>query len=172
MPSSLLVFLLFAVLLSLHPHTFLILFTLYSYNRQHIVCMVCVPLYHESKVPSPCIGAIAFRSAHFGQGSSSIPILLNNVRCTGSEEGLLLCRYGSTTSSCSHSRDASVQCQYPGKRIDSLILMCVSCYPHIQCVKHCLYGLQVYQLYSQYSQCVHVAYLIMGQWSVMKVKSD
>ena len=84
------------------------------------VWFVCFCVY-KGKVLTPHIGAIAFRSAHFGQGSSTIPIHLNNVRCTGLEEGLLLCRYDSTGSFCSHSQDASVQCQYPGKTIECII---------------------------------------------------
>ena len=53
--------------------------------------------------------ALAFGSAHFGVGSGDI--LLDNVRCTGSESSLLDCTY-STSVYCSlrHNEDAGVRC--------------------------------------------------------------
>ena len=53
--------------------------------------------------------ATAFSNAHFGQGI--IPILLDNVGCSGSESQLTDCPYDPGTSDCSHSDDAGVRCQ-------------------------------------------------------------
>ena len=53
------------------------------------------------------IGAIAFGSAYFGQGSG--PINLDDVQCTGTEAGLLDCTYN-PTHNCVHFEDAGVRC--------------------------------------------------------------
>jgi hypothetical protein len=50
-----------------------------------------------------------FTQAYFGQGI--VPILLDDVSCTGSESQLLSCSYDSNTGDCSHSEDAGVRCQ-------------------------------------------------------------
>ena len=55
------------------------------------------------------IDATAFSNAYFGQGS--LPILLDDVSCLGSESQLLDCSYDSNTGDCSHSEDAGVSCQ-------------------------------------------------------------
>ena len=57
--------------------------------------------------------ATALSRARFGPGS--IPILISNVGCSGSEEQLTNCPFNSQTVSCSHSEDASVQCQIERK---------------------------------------------------------
>ena len=56
-------------------------------------------------------GAISSsRCASFGQGNG--PILLDNVRCTGSETSLSFCPHrGWGRHSCSHSQDAGVICE-------------------------------------------------------------
>ena len=54
------------------------------------------------------IGAIAFGSAYFGQGSG--PINLDDVQCTGNEAGLLDCTYN-PTHNCVHFEDAGVRCE-------------------------------------------------------------
>ena len=54
------------------------------------------------------LGALAFSTAHFGQGIG--PILLDNVHCNGSESSLLDCNYHNQ-SNCAHSADAGVRCQ-------------------------------------------------------------
>ena len=51
--------------------------------------------------------ASALPSAHFGQGS--VPIVMDEVGCTGSENRLIDCNYDSRHS-CSHREDASVRC--------------------------------------------------------------
>ena len=53
------------------------------------------------------VGAISFSSAAFGRGSG--PILLDDVRCSGTELRLVDCAYGAIRS-CSHSEDAGVRC--------------------------------------------------------------
>ena len=52
-------------------------------------------------------GAIARPRAFFGQGT--VPILLDNVACVGTESRLLSCTY-SSTHNCAHSEDAGVTC--------------------------------------------------------------
>lgn len=51
--------------------------------------------------------ATAYSNAYFGQGI--IPIILDNVGCSGSEERLIDCYYSSQID-CSHSDDAGVRC--------------------------------------------------------------
>ena len=58
--------------------------------------------------------ATAVSRARFGQGSG--PILLDNVRCSGSEETLLQCNHrGVGIHNCQHSEDAGVICHSVGK---------------------------------------------------------
>ena len=52
-------------------------------------------------------GAIARSNAFFGQGT--VPIMLDNVACVGTESRLLSCRY-SSTHNCVHAEDAGVTC--------------------------------------------------------------
>ena len=54
------------------------------------------------------LDATAFSNAYFGQGI--IPILLDDVSCSGSETQLISCSYDSNTADCSHSDDAGVRC--------------------------------------------------------------
>ena len=54
-------------------------------------------------------GATSFQRAHFGEGTG--PILLDNVRCEGSELRLLDCpSNGIGKYNCTHSRNAGVRC--------------------------------------------------------------
>jgi len=63
--------------------------------------------------------ATAVLRAGFGAGSG--PIYLDDVRCTGSETGLVNCTYDSVTTDCSHTEDAGVRCSVARK---SLCLNC------------------------------------------------
>ena len=55
-----------------------------------------------------CTGAQGYRSARYGRGSGSI--LLDDVRCNGSETRLIDCPYDTDTSDCNHYEDAGVAC--------------------------------------------------------------
>ena len=52
-------------------------------------------------------GAVALRSAHFGEGRG--PIVIEGAQCRGNEEGLHRC-FQTRSQSCSHRNDAAVQC--------------------------------------------------------------
>ena len=52
---------------------------------------------------------MSFVNARFGQGTG--PILLDNVRCNGTEDRLVDCIHFPSTVDCVHSEDASVRCQ-------------------------------------------------------------
>ena len=52
---------------------------------------------------------IAYKSAHYGQGSGQI--LLDSVHCSGSESSLFSCKHrGVGNHYCDHNEDASVRC--------------------------------------------------------------
>lgn len=51
---------------------------------------------------------VAFPEAVFGEGI--VPILVDDIECTGSEDSLLNCTYDSSTFDCTHSDDAGVAC--------------------------------------------------------------
>ena len=54
--------------------------------------------------------ALAHQSAYFGQGSGQI--LLDDLRCSGTETSLFLCPHrGIYSHNCWHSEDASVTCE-------------------------------------------------------------
>ena len=55
-----------------------------------------------------CTGAVALPRARFGQGND-VPILLDDLRCTGTESRLIDCPY-TAIDNCGHSEDASVNC--------------------------------------------------------------
>ena len=59
-------------------------------------------------ISSSAVGASALLYAYFARGSG--PILMDDVRCTGSEDRLIDCRYDSNTGDCFHYEDASVRC--------------------------------------------------------------
>ena len=51
--------------------------------------------------------AVAYSNAFYGQGT--VPILLDDVRCTGTESRLIDCPY-TAIDNCVHSEDAAVSC--------------------------------------------------------------
>lgn len=66
-------------------------------------------------------GAIARGSARYGQGSG--PILFTSVACVGDEYRLFECGNTVLTTSCSHSEDAGVSCEFGKLFHDSLITL-------------------------------------------------
>ena len=52
----------------------------------------------------------AYGGAAFGQ--TTLPIIMDDVMCSGSESTLTFCSYDPHTADCSHSEDAGVKCQY------------------------------------------------------------
>ncbi len=52
--------------------------------------------------------ATALSNAAFGQGTG--PILLDDVRCVGTETNILTCPYDRVTTDCQHREDAGVRC--------------------------------------------------------------
>ena len=65
--------------------------------------------------------ATAYSSAHFGQGSGTI--VLDDVRCTGTEDRLVDCSYDRSTVDCTHSEDAGVRCRIT-RKCKSLVTNC------------------------------------------------
>ena len=58
-----------------------------------------------------CEGALVRLNAEFGQGSTNMPILLDDVRCNGLEATLLSCGHrGIEVENCGHHQDAGVVC--------------------------------------------------------------
>ena len=54
-------------------------------------------------------GAVAYRQAHFGQGTGNI--YLDNVKCVGTETNIGQCsNNGAGLHNCDHSEDAGVSC--------------------------------------------------------------
>ena len=71
-------------------------------NVKGAVLQYCAMIYY-------LIGATALRSASFGQGIGEI--LLDNLRCTGTETRLVDCPHnGIGIDNCAHSEDAGLRC--------------------------------------------------------------
>ena len=75
-------------------------------------------IYGTSIVLNLHTGSIARTGAYYGRGT--IPILLDNVGCSGTELRLTACSYSSHTLDCHHGEDAGVTCQ-PATREYNLI---------------------------------------------------
>ena len=74
------------------------------------LCSIVFICKHSNYSYSP--GGQALVNAYFGQGTGQI--VLDNVRCTGSENQLLSCSSATildVSSSCDHSDDAGVRCE-------------------------------------------------------------
>ena len=60
-----------------------------------------------------CVGlfvlsdAVAYSNAFYGQGT--VPVLLDDVRCIGTESRLIDCPY-TANDNCTHSQDAAISC--------------------------------------------------------------
>ena len=67
------------------------------------------------------IDPIVYGNAAFGQ--AALPILLDDLACSGSESQLLSCSFDSVTTDCSHSQDAGVKCQH-GKHVQTVVHFC------------------------------------------------
>jgi len=68
--------------------------------------------------------AVAYYSAHFGQGTGSIH--LDNLRCNGAELMLINCPHPPVgVHNCYHGEDAGVRCQPLGKNHFNLFPMCI-----------------------------------------------
>ena len=66
-------------------------------------------------------------------GETQLPILLDDVSCTGSESRLLDCPYNSNTSDCSHSQDAGTRC-HPSM---FEYIQHIATFPHTHSVPQC-----------------------------------
>ena len=70
---------------------------------------------HMHNLILSCVDSTALKNAAFGEASDLIHTLLDNLQCTGNEESLLECNSSSNLligqSDCSHSEDASVNCE-------------------------------------------------------------
>ena len=68
----------------------------------------------------------SFRRAAFGYASSSVPILLDDMKCLGNETSLIGCSFRKPIGShnCYHAEDAGVRCKYACE-IDTLLHNCV-----------------------------------------------
>ena len=50
---------------------------------------------------------------YYGYSQGTGPILMDDVVCTGLEDGLINCTFDNHTGDCSHVYDAGVRCYYP-----------------------------------------------------------
>ena len=85
-----------------------------SINLLHFLLSFLLPwqkYFLEMMLISFLLGFTAFRNAYFGSGT--IPILLDNLLCLGTETQLASCTHSGVGNigSCSHSEDAGVRCK-------------------------------------------------------------
>ena len=58
------------------------------------------------------IDVVPFRDAYFGKGV--IPIVIDDVACTGTENNLTECSFDQNSVDCTHSQDVGVACLEAG----------------------------------------------------------
>ena len=68
---------------------------------------ICIYLKRRLTIYFLAIGATAYSSARFGQGTG--PIVMDDVRCTTAERRLIDCP-SKLNHNCGHSEDAGVRC--------------------------------------------------------------
>ena len=59
------------------------------------------------------VAASPYPYYYYGYGQGTGPILMDDVICTGLEDGLINCTFDNNTGDCSHSNDAGVICYSP-----------------------------------------------------------
>ena len=68
---------------------------------------MCVQVYKFHVVAA---GAIAVTTGRFSE--TSLPVLIGDLSCNGTESSILKCRYGpGTNTSCGRTEDAGIVCQ-------------------------------------------------------------
>ena len=72
-------------------------------DQVHYACSLRLMLHFDARFP----GATAYNRARFGQGTGSI--VMDDVRCSGSELRLIDCP-SSLNHNCGHHEDAGVRC--------------------------------------------------------------
>ena len=58
------------------------------------------------------LDAIAYSNSHFGQAPSTIPIVMDDMKCTSLENNLVNCTFDAATGDCGAGEEAGVKC-YP-----------------------------------------------------------
>ena len=82
------------------------------HNRDWTLCSV-INLKNIIKIRFLLYAAVRLTNNIFGMASSGVPILLDDVACTGSEATLLSCpRRPIGQDDCGHSEDISLRCKY------------------------------------------------------------
>lgn len=88
----------------------LLLVCIYKHKIYHSLTHIyytCALILTVTMLPC-CTDPVALPRARFGRGND-VPILLDDVRCTGTESRLIDCPYNANHN-CDHSEDASVNC--------------------------------------------------------------
>ena len=76
----------------------------FSYFHYQTITVAWAKLLHQ-------LSFICSNSAHFGEANSNVPILLDDVRCTGQEASITDCvRSDWYVHNCRHYEDAGVSC--------------------------------------------------------------
>ena len=67
---------------------------------------------------------------YYGYGQGTGPILMDDVACTGLEDGLINCTYDNHTGDCSHYYDAGVRCYSPPSSGECQLTTSIELYVH------------------------------------------